>query len=540
VARADDDEGLGHCCSVVFLGRAGSRPATPALYIRRRIVEEEEVCGMMRRSRRKLSPMTSLSPRTPAQRVGLWLGLGMFALLLWLPAPAGFAPAAWRAAALATLMAVWWATEALPIAATAMLPLAAGPLLGIVPVERAGHGYGSSTIFLILGGCLLALALERWQLHRRIAFYIVARAGSSARRLVLGMMSATAFVSMWVSNTSTTLMMLPVAVSIAGLVAPDHEQASDERRNFSTAIVLCVAYAATIGGLATLIGTPTNALAVAFMDQTYGVRPSFAEWLVFGVPCSLVLLVGAWWVLVAFSHPFHLPDVARARDLVSAEAHALGPLTVPERRVAVIGAAAAVAWVASPWLKALPGLGALSDMGIAMLAGLALFLVPSGVPRGGTLLHGQDFRRLPWDTLFLFGGGLALAALIQDSGLSGHIGDLLGGIAGWPPLVVTGVVVLVVILWTEFTSNVATAATFMPVLAALATATGQPVLDLVVPAAVAASCGFMLPVGTAPNAIVYGSGRVRMRDMMRAGFVVNILSWGVIIAVSAVTLRWLV
>ena len=484
--------------------------------------------------------MSSLNPRTPAQRVGLWLGLGLFLLMLWLPAPEGFAEPAWRTAAIATLMAVWWSTEALPIPATAMLPLAAGPLLGIVPVERAGHGYGSATIFLILGGCLLALGLERWQLHRRIAFVIVTRAGSSARSLLFGVMSATAFLSMWVSNTSTTLMMLPVAVSIAGLVAPDPGQADEERRNFSIAILLAVAYAATIGGLATLIGTPTNALAVAFMEQTYGVRPSFAEWMLFGVPCTLILLVGAWWVLVAISHPFHLADIGRARDLVHAQLHGLGPLSGPERRVGVIGLAAAVAWIASPWLKALPGLGGLSDMGIAMLAGLALFVVPSGVPGGGMLLHGEDFRRVPWETLFLFGGGLALAALIQDSGLSGHIGDLLAGVVGWPPLVVMAVVVLVAILWTELTSNVATAATFMPILAALAVATGQPVLELLAPAAVAASCAFMLPVGTAPNAIVYGSGRVPMRDMMRAGVVVNILAWGVIIAVSSVTLRWLV
>jgi len=493
---------------------------------------------MMPGTRHERSPMDQPAHRTTAQRTGLWLGIVIFTLMLWLPAPGGFEGSAWRAAALAALMAVWWATEALPIPATAMLPLAAGPLLGIVPVERAGLGYGSSTIFLILGGCLLALALERWQLHRRIAYYIVARAGANARGLVLGVMFATAFVSMWVSNTSTSLMMLPVAVSIAGIVAPDAGQATPERRNFATAIVLAVAYSATIGGLATLIGTPTNALAVAFMEQTYGVRPSFAEWLIFGIPCTLTLLLGAWWVLVAISHPFHLPDVVQARELVRAELRGLGPMTVPERRVAVVVTCTALAWITSPWLKAVPGLGALSDMGIAMLAGLALFVFPSGSERGGTLLDLADFRRVPWDTLFLFGGGLALAALIQDSGLSRHIGDLLAGIAGWPTLAVTAVVVIVAILWTELTSNVATAATFMPILAALATATGQPVLQLIVPAAVAASCAFMLPVGTAPNAIVYGSGRIQMRDMLRAGVLVNILAWGVIIASSAVTLRW--
>jgi sodium-dependent dicarboxylate transporter 2/3/5 len=472
--------------------------------------------------------------------VGLWLGLGLFLAMLSLPAPAGFEAPAWRTAALAALMAVWWATEALPIPATAMLPLAAGPLLGIVPVEQAGSGYGSSTIYLILGGCLLALALERWQLHRRIAFYIVTRAGSSARGLVLGVMAATAFLSMWVSNTSTTLMMLPVAVSIAAIVAPDYAAATGERRNFATVIVLGIAYAATIGGVATLIGTPTNALAVAFMEQTYGVRPSFAEWLVFGLPCTLLLLPLTWWVMVRWTHPFELPDISRARELVQAELRALGPLSVPEKRVAAVGLAAAGAWITSPWLKAVPGLGDLSDMGIAMLAGLALFVLPAGGGHGGTLLAGEDFRRVPWDTLFLFGGGLALAALIQGSGLSGHIGELLAGIAGWPPFAVTAVVVLVILFWTELTSNVATAATFMPVLAAMATATGQPVIELLAPAAVAASCAFMLPVGTAPNAIIYGSGRIRMRDMMRAGFVVDILGWGVIMAVAALTLRWLV
>jgi sodium-dependent dicarboxylate transporter 2/3/5 len=483
--------------------------------------------------------MHRVTDHRPAQVVGFWLGLGLFLLMLWLPAPEGFEPAAWRTAAVAALMAVWWATEALPIPATAMMPLAAGPLLGIVPVERAGHGYGSSTIFLILGGCLLALALERWHLHRRIAFLIVARSGTGARGLVLGVMAATAFLSMWVSNTSTTLMMLPVAVSIAAIVAEDPARAGPAERNFSTALVLGVAYAATIGGVATLIGTPTNALAVAFMEQTYGVRPSFAEWMVFGLPCTLVLLPLAWWTLVAVTHPFHLPQIGGARQIMREQLRELGPMSTAERRVATVGIAAATAWIASPWLRDLPGLGNLSDMGIAMLAGLSLFIVPAGSQERGALLRAEDFRRVPWDTLFLFGGGLALAALIQDSGLSGNIGELLAGVAGWPEFAVTATVVLVVLFWTEFTSNVATAATFMPVLAALAAATGQPALELMAPAAVAASFAFMLPVGTAPNAIVYGSGRVSIRDMVRAGLVVDILAWGVILAAAAATLRWM-
>ena len=483
--------------------------------------------------------MSANDARSPAQRAGLLLGIAAFVLMLALPPPEGLAPTGWRAAALAALMAIWWASEALPIAATSMLPLAAGPLLGIVGLEQAGHGYGSSTVFLILGGCLLALALERWDLHRRLAYTIVAHAGSSGRGLILGVMLATAFVSLWVSNTSTTLMMLPVAAAIAGLVAGPGHEGDAERRNFAIALMCGVAYASTIGGLGTIIGTPTNALAVAFLAQNHGVRISFLQWLVVGLPCVFLLLPLTWLVLTRLSHPCHLPEIGKARALVAEELQRLGPLSRPERRTAAIGVAAAAAWIASPWLQKLPGLGGLSDMGIAMLAGLALFVVPSGAAQGGRLLEARDFRRLPWDTLFLFGGGLALAAMIQDSGLSTWLGGLLGALAGWPTLALLLVVVLLLVFWTELSSNVATAATFMPVLAAMAVATGIPIVDLVVPAALASSCGFMLPVGTAPNAIVYGSGLVPMREMMRAGVAVDILSALVVVGVCSVALRWL-
>jgi sodium-dependent dicarboxylate transporter 2/3/5 len=489
--------------------------------------------------------MNPPSQRSPVERLGLWLGLAAFAVMVGVPVatgwpiPGGFTPKSWHAAALTVLMATWWATEALPIAATSMLPLAAGPLLGIVGLEEAGRGYGGSTIFLILGGCLLALALERSQLHRRIAYTIVGLAGASARGLVLGVMTATAFVSMWVSNTSTTLMMLPVAASIATLVAPDHQAAGREQRHFSTAIVLGVAYASTIGGLGTLIGTPTNALARAFLEQNHGIHLTFASRLIIGLPCVALLLPLTWWVLVRVTHPFTLPDITAATDTVRREHKALGAMSSAEARVAAIGCAAAAAWVASPWLSKLPGLTGLSDMGIAMIAGLALFIVPAGTAYPGTLLDRADLRRVPWDTLFLFGGGLALAALIQDSGLSAQIGAWLGGLAGWPALPIVISVVLLIVFWTELSSNVATAATFMPILSALSAAANVPRLQLIVPAALAASCGFMLPVGTAPNAIVYGSGRVGLRDMMRAGLPLDILAACVVVAVATVAWRWL-
>jgi sodium-dependent dicarboxylate transporter 2/3/5 len=352
-------------------------------------------------------------------------------------------------------------------------------------------------------------------------------------------MAATAFVSMWVSNTSTTLMMLPVATSIAVLVAPEHETASRDRRHFSTAIVVGVAYAATIGGLGTLIGTPTNALAVAFLAQNYDIHLGFADWLVFGLPTVLLLLPVSWWIVVRLTHPFELADIAQARAAVRRERESLGRIGTSEKRVVAIFGAAAIAWVASPWLRELPGLAGLSDMGISMLAGLALFIVPAGKADPARLLDGRDLKRVPWDMLFLFGGGLALAALIQDSGLSQRIGGWLVAFASWPTWLLTILVVLVIVFWTELSSNVATAATFMPILAALSTAAGTPLLQLVIPAAMAASCGFMLPVGTAPNAIVYGSARVSMRDMMRAGLPLDILAAVVVVAVSALALRWI-
>jgi sodium-dependent dicarboxylate transporter 2/3/5 len=476
--------------------------------------------------------MAAASGRTRVQNTGLVLGVLAFAATLFTEPPTGLSPAGWQVAGAMALMALWWATEALPFAATALVPLAVLPPLGAASAAKLAGGYGNTTLYLILGGFLLGLAMERCNLHRRIAYAIVARAGGHAPGLVFGMMCATGFVSLWVQNTSTTLMMLPVALSVATIVAPDTATGDRDAKNFASAIVLCVAYAATIGGLGTIVGTATNALVAGFMQQNYGETISFAQWLAFGIPTVLLLMPVAWLVLVKWAFPFKLGSQTIARDRLIEARAALGPMSPAERRVTTVFVVTAAAWIAGPLLRRAPGLAELNDTTIALLAGFALFLIPNGTKEGGGLLVGKDLRRVPWEVLLLFGGGLALAEAIQGSGLSAFMGEALASIGSWPLVALIAAVVTLIVLWTELNSNVATAATFMPILAAIAAASNYPVLQLVVPAALAASCGFMLPVGTPPNAIVFGTGRLSMQDMIRAGWRVNLAAIVIVTAIS--------
>jgi sodium-dependent dicarboxylate transporter 2/3/5 len=480
--------------------------------------------------------MTNGPGRTIVQNAGLALGIVALVLTLVTEPPADLTPSAWRVAGTMVLMALWWATEALPFAATALIPLAVLPAAGAVPAASLAAGYGNTTLFLILGGFLLALAMERCNLHRRIAYAIVSRAGGHPQGLVLGVMCATGFVSLWASNTSSTLMMLPVAMSIAIIVSPD--AAADDRnaRNFASAIVLCVAYGATIGGLGTLVGSPTNALVAGFMQQNYGETISFAQWMVFGLPTVILLMPVAWLVLVKLAFPFQLGSQAMASERLRTARVALGPMSVAERRVTAVFVVTATAWIAGPLLRKVPALADFSDTTIALLAGLSLFVVANGMKDGGRLLAGADLRRLPWEVLLLFGGGLALAEAIQVSGLSGFMGEALADIGTWPLVALIAAITTLLVLWTELNSNVAAAATFMPILAAIAATSDYPVLQLVAPAAVAASCGFMLPVGTPPNAIVFGTGRFSMQEMIRAGWRVNLASIAIVTLVSMVCL----
>jgi solute carrier family 13 (sodium-dependent dicarboxylate transporter), member 2/3/5 len=475
------------------------------------------------------------SPRSPNT---LWLGrvLGPAFLVatLVLPPPGDLGPDAWRVAGLALFMATWWVTEVIPIPVTALLPLPLLPLLQISSVEAAAAPFANPVIFLFMGGFMIAQAMQRWNLHRRIAFRIIRGTGTAPLRLVAGFMAASAFLSMWVSNTAVAVMMLPIGISVIQVLGrgSDEDGPTGERgaaaprsgeldRPFAVALLLGIAYGCSIGGVATLIGTPPNALLAGFLAEDYGIRIGFAQWMMVGLPLTLVLLPLTWVVLTRVA--FRVDP--RGRSLSPAlfqelQAH-LGRISSGERRVAWVFAGTAAAWILRPLVERwVPGL---TDAGIAMGATLVLFLLPAGRSEDGAVLNWEWAKRIPWDVLLLFGGGLSLAAAITGSGLAGWIGEQLRGADQLPLLGLLLVVSAVIIFLTELTSNTASAAAFLPILAALALTLGRDPLFLTVPAALAASCAFMLPVATPPNAIVFGSGSIRMHEMVRAGFLLNLL-----------------
>ncbi|HSF93724.1 MAG TPA: DASS family sodium-coupled anion symporter [Thermohalobaculum sp.] len=450
-----------------------------------------------------------------AGRWGLWAGLAAAVAAAATPPPAGIPHAAWVTAGVTLCMALWWVTEALPLAATALVPVAVLPLLGVMPLERVAGAYGNPLIFLFLGGFLIARAMEATGLHRRVAMAIIRRAGRDPRAVIGAFMAATAFLSLWISNTAAAMVMAPVAASVAA----SREDRSD---GFAPALLLGTAFAATIGGMGSIIGTPPNALFAGYMREAHGVEIGFAGWMAVGLPVVAVLLPLAWVMLTRVSFriaPGGLAPVAAPP----------GPASPAERRVAMVAGAAALGWILRPAVQHyVPGL-ALSDAGIAVAAGLALFAVPSG--EGGRLLSWPQAAELRWDVLILFGGGLALAAAIADSGLAAWIGGAAERLHGLPAaLLIAGVAVVIVYLG-ELASNTAMAAIFLPIAGAAALGLGMDPVAFTLPVALAASIGFMLPVATPPNAIVLAHPSVTAGAMLRAGAPLDLI--GLFVALAA-------
>ncbi len=461
--------------------------------------------------------------RGTRHRVGLVLGPLLLAMTLLTAPPPGMEPEAWRTAGVGLLMAAWWISEAIPIPATAMLPLVLLPVLGLGAIDAAAAPYANPVIFLFMGGFMIAQAVQRWGLHRRIALQLVRWVGTQPVRLVAGFMLATAFLSMWVSNTATAVMMLPIGLSVIELVMRRDPDSPDEPgdMNFAVALMLGIAYAASIGGAATLIGTPPNALLAGFMAETYDVSIGFGQWMLIGVPLAAIMLPITWVLLTRLIFPIHLKEIPGGSGVIDDEITGLGRPGRGEKTVAVVFVLTAVTWIARPALEGvLPGI---SDAGIAIAATLLLFALPVEPRKGVFALDWENARKIPWDVLILFGGGLSLAGAITRSGLADWIGESLAGVGVLPVLAIMAVVALVIIFVTELTSNTASAAAFLPVLAALAVGIGQDPLLLAVPAALGASCAFMLPVATPPNAIVYGSSFITIPQMAKAGFVLNLL-----------------
>lgn len=456
-----------------------------------------------------------------SKQLGFYLGLLLFVVMLLLPAPGGLEAAAWKTAAVAVLMATWWISEAIPIYATALVPIVLFPVLEIAPIANTTAPYANPLIFLFMGGFIIAISMQKWNLHRRIALRIVHFVGVKPTSIIIGFIIASAFLSMWVSNTATALMMLPIAISV--LQFAEEDPAGDDQNgvtNFQVVLVLAIAYACNIGGIGTLIGTPPNALLAAFMLENYNVEIGFAQWLLVGVPLMLIMLPVMFILLTKVIYPIKLKELPGGSHVIKNQLAKLGSITKSETRVAAVFTCTALLWIFRPLLGGiLPGL---SDAGIAIAAGVVLFLLPAGTESGSKLLIWKDLRDLPWGILILFGGGLSLAMAISSSGLAAWIGEAVSGLDTIPLILLLFCVIAIVVFLTEITSNTATAAAFLPILASSALGIGQNPMLLVIPAAIAASCAFMLPVATPPNAIVYGSGKVTIPHMAKAGLWLNI------------------
>jgi len=474
--------------------------------------------------------------KNPARLPGLIGGLAFLAAAIFIPPPEGLPLAGWQVAGVALTMATWWMTVAAPIPVTALLPLVLFPLLGIASSREAAAPYADPIIFLFLGGFILGIAMQRVQLHVRIGLTVLSLVGSSPNRLLGGVLIATALVSMWVSNSASAIMMLPVAMSILALIDERAEMDSRSRENMGVVLVLAVAYGATIGGLGTLIGTPTNAYVASYMDREHGVEIGFAQWMALGIPLVVVMLAGAWLVLQRL-YPVTARGDTGAASAISAELRKLGPMRAEERRVAVVFTLTAIAWVTRPlYGDIIPGI---DDTLIAMIAALAMFFVPVGGGDSAPILDWDTAARLPWGVLLLFGGGLSLAAAISDSGLAAWVGTLMEGLRGWPVFAIVAIAALGMVFLTELTSNTASAAALLPLGSAVAVGIGFDPILIAIPLTLAASCGFMMPVGTPPNAIAYASGRVTVLQMVYAGLWLNILGVAIILAVSYAMVGWI-
>jgi len=421
-------------------------------------------------------------------------------------------------------MAIWWCTEAVHVSVTAIVPLAIFPLLGIGDIKTVAAPYANPIIYLFMGGFVIALAVEKWDLHKRIALTILTSVGKSGPAIVGGFMLASAIISMWVMNTSTTLMLLPIGVSVVKIVSESADELNDtQKHNFQLAVLLGIAYSATIGGMATIVGTAPNAFFVGFMKENGFTEIGFGQFMLVGFPLTLVMLPLAWFAITHIVFPIKFSTSDATRNHLYKLRADLGLMSIAEKRVSVVFASAAFLWMTRPLLNMLSIFSGLSDAGIAMIAATILFLIPSANKNDPYLMKWETMSKLPWGLLILFGGGLSLASSVAQTGLADWIGESLVVLGGAGTIVLVIVITTLIAFLTELTSNTATTGTFLPVVAALAIGINVDPLIFALPATLAASCAFMLPVATPPNGIVYGSGYIRIPEMVKAGFVLNII-----------------
>ena len=445
-------------------------------------------------------------------------------LLLYFVNPFGVSPAAAKVLAIAGLMITWWITEALPMPVVALLPLVLFPLLKISSIKATGAFYGNEVIFLFMGGFMLGLAIEKWNLHRRIALNIVRLTGTSGDRIILGFILATGLLSMWLSNTATTMMMFPIALSVIH-VMKENNKGEGSIRNFSLTIMLAIAYAANIGGIATIIGTPPNVAYKGYIKEAYNYEIGFVDWMLLCTPLAILLLATLYWVMVKWLFPNRIKSDDGTRQLIQSEVNQLGPLSTAEKRVLIIFIVTALLWILRKIINDAQNWFELDDTMIAVMCAVALFICPAGAneEKNDSLLEWGDTSKMAWGILLLFGGGIALAGALEKAGLMEQLGQWLSQFSGNGFILVL-VIVFVSMFISEVMSNVAQVIVFAPVVSSLADALHMNPLLLGIPMTLAASCAGMLPMGTPPNAIVFASGHIKLRQMAKAGFVMNMIA----------------
>lgn len=459
-----------------------------------------------------------------ARRIGTIAGPVAFLVILFFFHPAGLSPAATAVLASTAWISIWWITEAIPIAATALLPIVLFPLTGALELQATTTSYGHRYIFLYIGGFLLAIAIEKWGLHKRIALNIIHAIGTSVSLIILGFMIATAALSMWISNTATAVMMLPIGMAIISQLCDTPETRPEENAKFAKALMLGIAYSASIGGMATLVGTPPNLVLAGVVAKMYGVEISFFQWFMFGLPISLILLALCWLYLTRVAFRFEQTSFPGGRVEIKQQLRGFGRIGFEEKLVLAVFGFTALAWISRSFIQQQLGFfPRLDDTIIAMVAGLSLFMLPSKTKKE-PLLGWEDTKKLPWGIVLLFGGGMALAEGFKSSGLAEWIGSQMTLLDAVSLIFLILILVTAVNFLTEITSNLATTSMLLPILAPMAVAIDVNPLILMVAATVAASCAFMLPVATPPNAVVFGSGHLRIPDMVRVGFRMNLIS----------------
>ena len=466
--------------------------------------------------------------------IGLLIGIIFFLGTCFFPAPNSLNSEAWLTLGVALLMATWWLTEAIPLPATGLIPLVMFPILNISSIKQTAQGFSHPIIFLFMGGFIIGLAMQHTGLHKRIAYYIISKFKKGPRSIIFGFMVGTAFLSMWISNSATAIMMLPIALSIITVL--NENKINPKNNNFDKALVLSIAFSATIGGIATIIGTPPNTVMAAMLSELYNYEISFVDWLKIGLPTSIILLPIAWVILTYLCFPLDSKTSVK-ENIIRDKIKELGKISQDEILVGVVFIITAFLWISRKWISSLLEniipIGAINDSSIAILAAIVLFILPSNEISKKRLIDWEVVQKIPWGALILIGGGLALASVISSSGLAAWIGALSSNFDGISIILIVLLSVAIIIILTELTSNTATASTFIPIFGATALGLGQDPLLLIIPATLGASCAFMMPVATPPNTIAYASGHIKISDMVKAGIWLNITSLiiiGVIIA----------